>query len=115
MEDCIFCKIIAKEIPSKMVYEDENVYAFNDINPAAPVHIIIVPKVHITNTNNINETNSYQISKIFESIPKIAKSTGIFDSGYRIITNTGKDGGQSVPHMHFHLLGGKTLGEKIIY
>lgn len=114
MEDCIFCKIIAKEIPSSMVYEDDYVYAFKDIHPVAPVHVIIVPKVHITNLNYIDETNSLNIVKIFESIPKIAKEMNVFDNGYRLITNVGKDGGQSVMHLHFHLIGGKSLGEKII-
>jgi len=113
--DCIFCKIIEKEIPSSMVYEDDFVYAFKDIHPVAPVHIIIVPKIHMTNINYIDETNSKYIAKVFESIPKIAKETRVFDTGYRVITNTGVDGGQSVLHLHFHLIGGKHLGEKIIH
>lgn len=115
MEDCIFCKIISKEISSNMVYEDDFVYAFKDIHPVAPVHVIIVPKVHITSVNDIDETNSMYMSKIFESIPKIAKETKVFDNGYRLITNIGIDGGQSIPHLHFHLIGGKHLGEKIIH
>lgn len=114
MQDCIFCKIIAGEIPSKKVFEDELVLAFHDINPMAPVHVIIIPKItdegHIASANDISETNSKYIARIFEVIPKIAKCLGLTDkNGYRIITNIGKDGGQSVNHIHFHLLGGKTL------
>jgi len=114
MKDCIFCKIVAGEIPSKKVFEDELVLAFHDINPVAPVHIIIVPKAagenHINSANEVSAENSKYISRIFEIIPQIAKSSGLSDdNGYRIVTNIGKDGGQTVNHLHFHLIGGKRL------
>lgn len=110
--DCLFCKIIAGEIPSSKVYEDENIYAFNDINPQAPIHILIVPKKHIESANEINNCNSKYVKYIFEAIPKIAASVGL-SNGYRIITNIGDDGCQSVKHMHFHLVGGKKLSEQM--
>ena len=105
MNDCIFCKIIAGEIPSAKVYEDEYVYAFRDINPIAPVHIIIVPKEHISCANEINADNSEYVAHIFEAIPVIAENEGIAD-GYNILNNCGEKGGQTVMHLHFHLLGG---------
>ena len=113
MEDCIFCKIIAGEIPSSKVYEDETVYAFRDINPQAPVHVVIVPKQHIACACEISEENSFAVSKIFEAIPKIAKAEGL-SNGFRVINNCGEDGGQTVMHLHFHLVGGKKLGENIV-
>lgn len=112
MEDCIFCKIIAGEIPSSKVYEDELCYAFNDINPQAPVHVLVVPKQHIANANEIDATNSAVIAHIFEVIPKIAASVGL-TNGYRIVNCCGADGGQTVFHLHFHILGGKSLSEKM--
>ena len=108
MKDCLFCKIIKGEIPSEKVYEDDFVYAFKDINPLAPIHILIIPKNHISSANEITPENSTVISKIFEVIPKIAKEQNI-ENGFRIVTNTGKDALQSVFHIHFHLLAGKTL------
>jgi len=108
MTDCLFCKIIAKEIPSTCVYEDENVFAFRDIAPQAPVHILIVPKEHIVSASEIAADNSDIVSKCFEAIAKIAKDEGL-DSGFRVITNSGADGGQTVFHLHFHLLGGKVF------
>lgn len=114
MEDCIFCKIIKGEIPSTKVYEDDNVLAFKDINPQAPVHVIIIPKVHIQSANMINEDNVQEVSNIFLAINKIVKELGIDESGYRIINNCGKDGGQTVPHLHFHIIGKKNLGEKLV-
>lgn len=111
MEECIFCKIIKKEIPSTIVYEDENVLAFNDINPQAPIHIIVIPKVH---ADNIMEATGENIKAIFEAIQKIAKEKGIDKSGFRVITNCGKDAGQTVNHIHFHILAGSVLGEKIV-
>lgn len=105
MEDCLFCNIIKGNIPSTKVYEDEHVYAFRDINPIAPVHVIVVPKQHLSCANDVNATNSDAIAHIFEAIPKIAKQEGIAD-GYNILNNCGEKGGQSVMHLHFHLLGG---------
>ena len=111
--DCLFCKIAEGEIPSTKIYEDENVYAFNDINPQAPVHVVIIPKTHICCADKITEENSENIARIFEAIPKIAKICKL-ENGYRIINNCGDDGCQSVKHIHFHLLGGKKLPESIV-
>lgn len=113
MSDCIFCKIIAGEIPSSKVYEDETVYAFRDINPMAPVHVLIVPKAHIASADGVNAENSACVAAIFEAIPRIAVSEGL-TNGYRVITNCGEDGCQSVKHLHFHLLGGKKLPETMV-
>jgi histidine triad (HIT) family protein len=112
MSDCIFCKIIAGEIPSSKVYEDERVYAFRDINPMAPVHVLIVPKAHVASADEITDANSAFVAAIFEAIPKIAAAEGL-SNGYRVITNCGEDGCQSVKHLHFHLLGGKKLPDSL--
>ncbi len=112
--DCIFCKILNGEIPSKKVHEDEFVYAFHDINPMAPVHVIVIPKEHIESANVVDETNSEHIKKVFEAIPHIAKELGVAEDGYRVITNIGENGGQTVKHIHFHILGGTKLSEKIV-
>ncbi|MBQ3869033.1 MAG: histidine triad nucleotide-binding protein [Clostridia bacterium] len=112
MHDCIFCKIIKGEIPSKKVYEDEFVYAFHDINPQAAVHILIVPKTHIASAAEITPDNSALVSKVFEAAAKIAAEAGL-DKGYRIVTNVGEHGCQSVKHIHFHLLGGQQLSDKM--
>ncbi len=112
MNDCLFCKIIAGEIPSAKVYEDDVVYAFRDINPMAPVHILLVPKTHIPSADGVTEANSAAVARLFEVIPKIAEAEGL-KNGYRVITNCGEDGCQSVKHLHFHLLGGKKLSEKL--
>ena len=109
MENCLFCKIIAGEIPSKKVYEDENVYAFHDINPNAPVHVLVIPKVHIASIQEVTEENLSAVSAVLKVIPHIAKELGLAENGYRVITNCGEDGGQSVKHLHFHILGGKKL------
>ena len=110
--DCLFCKIINGDIPSAKVYENEYVYAFKDINPQAPVHVLIVPKTHIESANGITADSSAYVARIFEAIPKIAASEGL-ENGYRVITNCGEDGCQSVKHLHFHLLGGKKLPESM--
>ena len=112
--DCLFCKIIAGEIPSKKVYEDANVYAFYDINPVAPVHVIVVPKMHIESANAIDIENSDAVKYVFEAIPKIAEELGVKEDGYRVITNIGQNGGQTIKHLHFHIIGGTNLGEKLI-
>lgn len=106
--DCLFCKIAAGEIPSKKVYEDDNMLAFHDIHPEAPVHVLVIPKTHIGSMDEVNAANSAVVAKIFEKIPEIAKAAGIVN-GYRVISNCGHDAGQSVPHLHFHILGGKEL------
>ena len=110
--DCLFCKIIKGEIPSKKVFEDEDVYAFHDINPQAPVHILVIPKLHISGMDEINSANSGQVTKIFEKIPEIAKAQGL-TGGFRVVSNCGDDACQSVKHLHFHILGGKQLSEKM--
>lgn len=106
MDNCLFCKIIKGEIPSSKVYEDDMVYAFNDIDPQAPVHILIIPKEHIKSAGEINESNSGTVAHIFEVAAKIAKEQG-FDDGFRIVSNCGDCAGQSVKHLHFHLLSGR--------
>ena len=113
MENCIFCKIIGGEIPSTKVYEDECIYAFKDISPQAPVHILVVPKVHIESAADITAENSAAVAKCFEAISQIAKNEGL-EGGFRVITNSGKDGRQTVNHLHLHVLGGKTLGEGLV-
>jgi histidine triad (HIT) family protein len=106
MNECIFCKITSKEIPSTCVYEDDFVFAFRDIYPQAPIHILIVPKKHIVSAAEITAANSHLVAKCFEAIAEIAKAEGL-DDGFRVITNSGSDGGQTVFHLHFHLLGGR--------
>ena len=113
-DDCIFCKIIKGEIPSEKVYEDEYVLAFRDINPAAPIHILIIPKKHIDSLAFLEEEDKEYVWKIHEAMNKIAKQENIVDSGYRIVVNCGKDAGQEVMHLHYHLLAGQKMGEKII-
>lgn len=109
MSDCLFCKIAKGEIPSNKVYEDDKILAFHDISPEAPVHILIIPKEHISCVNDINEENSSIVAHIFATIPELVKKLGIDKSGYRVVTNTLEHGGQTVPHLHFHLLGGRNL------
>lgn len=112
MENCIFCKIIKGEILSQKVYEDDEILAFKDINPLAPVHILVIPKKHIETTNDLTEADEEVIGKIFTVIKKIAKENNL-KNGYRVINNCGEDGGQEVKHLHFHLIGGRKLGMKI--
>ena len=104
--DCIFCKIACGDIPATKVYEDETVVAFNDLEPQAPTHILIIPKMHIASADEINEANSAVVAHIFEVAAKIAKEKGL-SNGYRIVNNCGADGGQTVKHLHFHLMGGR--------
>ena len=113
MNDCIFCKIINKEIPSNIVYEDEEILAFRDINPVAPVHILVIPKKHISSLVDLKQEDELVIGKIYTVINKIAEQEGIAEKGFRVIVNCGEDGGQEVKHLHFHILGGKKLGTKI--
>ena len=108
MSECIFCKIIAGEIPSKKVYEDELVYAFEDINPMAPIHILVIPKEHIANALEITSDNSMVVSRIFEVIAKIAKEKQL-EKGFRVVSNCNEYAGQTVFHLHFHILGGRKL------
>ena len=114
MKDCIFCKIIKGEIPSNKVYEDEEILAFYDINPAAPIHILVIPKKHIDCIAHLNKEDEQLIGKIYGVINKIAEEKGFKEQGFRVIVNSGEDGGQEVMHLHFHILAGKRLGEKIV-
>lgn len=107
--DCIFCRIINNEIPSNKIYEDDKVLAFHDISKEAPIHFLVIPKEHIQSANEINSKNADIISHIFVVINKIVKELGIDESGYRIVNNCGKDGGQTVNHIHFHVLGQRDL------
>ena len=106
--NCLFCKIIAGDIPSTKVYEDELVFAFRDIAPQAPSHILVIPKEHISGCNGVTAENSAVVAHIFEVIPQIAKAEGL-ENGYRVVSNCGDDAGQTVHHLHFHILGGKKL------
>ena len=108
MSNCLFCKIIAGDIPSNKVYEDETVYAFRDIAPQAPTHVLVVPKTHIADCNGITADNAAVVAHIFEVIPQIAAAEGLAN-GYRVVSNCGEDAGQTVQHLHFHILGGKKL------
>ena len=110
--DCLFCKIIKGDIPSKKVYEDDFVFAFYDIAPQAPVHILVIPKTHIPSMDGVNSENSDTVAKILTVIPKIASEAGL-TNGYRVISNCGPDACQSVKHLHFHILGGAQLSEKM--
>ena len=113
MEDCIFCKIINKEINSNICYEDDEIIAFEDIAPVAPIHTLVIPKQHISDLTELNDENIEIVSKIYKVINMIAKEKGIEENGYRVIVNCKEDGGQEVKHLHFHLIGGKKLGTKI--
>lgn len=112
MENCLFCKIIAGEIPSTKVYEDDKILAFRDINPQAPTHILVIPKEHIAGADELNENNSVVVAHIFAKIAEIAKQEGL-SNGYRVVSNVGEDGGQTVRHLHFHILGGKKLNTEM--
>ena len=107
--DCLFCRILKGEIPSQKVYEDEWVYCFEDINPGAPVHVLLIPKEHIASANELNEENGWIVAKIFTAAAQVAKQLGIAENGYRIVNNCGVDGGQTVGHLHFHVLAGRNL------
>ncbi|CDE92749.1 MULTISPECIES: histidine triad nucleotide-binding protein [Acidaminococcus] len=107
MTDCVFCKIVSGEIPSKRVYEDDQVIVINDLNPGAPVHVLVIPKEH---TENILTASPEILVHVKKVLPEIVKKLGIAEKGFRIVVNTGVEGGQTVPHLHFHILGGKELG-----
>ncbi len=114
MNECLFCKIMNGEIPSSKVYEDEKIYAFKDINPAAPIHILVIPKKHIASLADLTSDDKEYIWGIHEAINKIAEEYGFKDDGYRVIVNCGKDAGQEVMHLHYHLLAGEKFGDKIV-
>jgi histidine triad (HIT) family protein len=111
--DCIFCKIIRGELPSTVAYEDDDILAFSEIKPQAPVHLLVIPKKHLSGMNEITSENAEIVAKIFAKIPEIAQKSGIEKSGFRVVSNCGNDACQSVKHLHFHLLGGTKLSEKI--
>ena len=111
MEDCIFCKIIKGEIPSEKVYEDEDILAFKDINPAAPIHVLIIPKKHIATLMDITPEDN----ELMNAVQKVAKIVGADEKGFRLIANCGPDSGQEVMHIHFHLLAGRKMGPKIVH
>ena len=114
MSDCIFCKIANKEIPTDFVYEDEKIVAFKDINPQAPIHILVIPKKHIESIVDLKDEDEMLVGKMFKVVRKIAKEYNIEESGFRLIVNCKEDAGQEVPHLHFHILAGKKLGTKIV-
>ena len=108
MDNCLFCRIVAGEIPSRKLYEDDQVLAFYDVNPQAPTHFLVIPKVHIQSAGAVTPENSAVVAHIFEVIAKICKEKGI--ESFRVVSNCGEDAGQSVPHLHFHVLAGRNLG-----
>lgn len=110
MKDCLFCKIISGEISGQKVYEDENCIAFNDISPKAPIHILVVPKIHTEAVHTIKSDENIG-NNLFAAVAKIVKEQNLEDNGYRLIINSGKNGGQTVPHLHIHILGGNVLGD----
>lgn len=114
MSDCIFCKIINGTIPSEKVYENDYIFAFKDINPAAPVHVLIVPKAHIESLEALSDENMDIVIKIHSALLEVAKIMKVNSDGYRVIVNCGKNGGQTVPHLHYHMLGGTEFNEKLI-
>jgi len=109
MDGCIFCKIASGQIPSKKVYEDDSLIAFHDISPKAPVHVVVIPKLHIASTNDLKDIDDSLASHILKQLPKIAEMLNVSNSGYRVVINCGENGGQSVEHLHFHVLGGRIL------
>lgn len=109
MDGCIFCKIASGQIPAKKVFEDDLLVAFHDISPKAPVHVLVVPKIHITSANDLHSIDDLLASHILKLLPKIAEILEVSNSGYRVVVNCGENGGQSVDHLHFHLLGGRIL------
>lgn len=116
MSDCIFCKLAQGEIPATFIYEDEAVVAFHDLHPQAPVHVLIVPKTHVPDIDSLasHEAGEAILGQVLRAIPEVAERVGVRQSGYRLINNCGRDAGQTIDHVHFHLLGGKTLGAKIV-
>ena len=105
--DCVFCKIAGGEIPTDKIYEDEDIIAFNDLDPQAPIHFLVIPKKHITSLATLDKSDSDLVAKIMLVIQKLSKENNL--EGYRVVTNIGEDGGQSVPHLHFHVLGGRAF------
>jgi len=111
LSDCIFCKIVTGQIPSTKVYEDDHVLAFKDIAPVAPVHILVIPKCHLASVNDLGPADGALLGHLFTAVQKVAADQGLVNSGYRVVTNSGKDSGQVVFHLHFHVIGGKALNQ----
>jgi len=111
--DCIFCQIVAGKVPSEIIYQDEAMIAFRDINPQAPTHLVIIPKRHIPSLAQLTEAESSLVGHVVSTANHLAKGEGIAESGYRLVINCGKEGGQLVPHLHLHLLGGRKLSDKL--
>lgn len=109
LHDCLFCRIVAGEIPNRTVYEDESVLAFHDINPEAPVHILIIPKQHLSSLTEVGEADQALLGYLQVCASKIARAVGLAENGYRLVSNAGEDGGQTVNHLHYHLLGGRSM------
>ena len=109
MGDCIFCKIRDGSVPSQQVYEDEHCLAFHDLNPCAPVHVLIIPKVHIATLNDLDQSHAGLVSALYQAVGTVAKKMGVDQTGYRLVANCNTDGGQEVFHIHFHLIGGRLL------
>lgn len=107
--DCLFCKIVSKEIPAEIIYEDEKVIAFNDINPQGPVHFLVIPKKHIASLDEIEAEDEALLGHIMKTIVILANEKGISDKGYRVVNNIGANGGQTVAHLHFHVIGGRSM------
>ena len=114
MNDCIFCKIIKKEIPADIVYETEDIICFRDIRPVAPIHVLVIPKKHIEKLTDLKPEDDAILVQIYKAINEVAKLEGVSEKGFRVIANCGEDGGQVVGHLHFHVLGGKILGPKLV-
>ncbi len=109
MTDCIFCKIVNGEVPGQIVYQDDQIMAFKDINPVAPTHVLIIPKVHIQSLNQVSTEHKDLLGHMMVAVGKIAQDLGIAEGGYRLVSNCGENGGQTVSHLHFHLLGGRSM------
>ncbi|MEA2621677.1 MAG: histidine triad family protein [Chloroflexota bacterium] len=105
--DCLFCRIVAGEVPARFVHQDEQIVAFHDVNPRAPTHVLLLPRQHISSAADLTEADASMLGRLFDVGARIAREAGIADDGYRIVTNVGRDGGQTIDHLHFHLMGGR--------
>lgn len=110
MSECLFCKIVEKKIPAKLVHEDEDTLAFDDINPQAPIHTLVIPKRHVGSVHDLGEADQPLLARLLLTCKKVATDKGLAGSGFRLVTNTGRDGGQTVFHLHFHVMGGRPMG-----
>ncbi len=110
MSDCLFCRIVQGSIPAKIIYQDEQTLAFDDINPQAPVHSLVIPKRHVMSVHDLNEADQGLLGRLLMTCNQVARNKGLSDHGFRLVANTGRDGGQTVSHLHFHVLGGRHMG-----